>query len=222
MIMLKSAAGFQQIQDYMGSSVVQRNQKLSPLSTTTCASSLNQTTPCLKRASKHSSFLVSCVLPCTASPLQFIFCLGRNVCKRNNREVVSSVFPQTKMNVRRRTVAVSTSVSTPLEATAVSVVVALCCTKTNTTVKKVFQLTDLLQQNIYSSFCHASVKRSLLIQLRSFSAGCDHTVNSVNGIITSPNWPDKYPSKKACTWALATTPGHRIKIVSSPFFLCII
>uniref|UniRef100_A0A7N8WU55 Metalloendopeptidase n=1 Tax=Mastacembelus armatus TaxID=205130 RepID=A0A7N8WU55_9TELE len=34
----------------------------------------------------------------------------------------------------------------------------------------------------------------------------------VSGIITSPNWPDKYPSKKACTWALTTTPGHRIKI----------
>uniref|UniRef100_A0AAR2LKU6 Metalloendopeptidase n=1 Tax=Pygocentrus nattereri TaxID=42514 RepID=A0AAR2LKU6_PYGNA len=43
-------------------------------------------------------------------------------------------------------------------------------------------------------------------------AGCDHTVNSVSGTITSPNWPDKYPSKKACTWALSTTPGHRIKI----------
>lgn len=45
------------------------------------------------------------------------------------------------------------------------------------------------------------------------TAGCDHTVNSVSGTITSPNWPDKYPSKKACTWALTTTPGHRIKIV---------
>lgn len=45
------------------------------------------------------------------------------------------------------------------------------------------------------------------------TAGCDHTVNSVSGTITSPNWPDKYPSKKMCTWALTTTPGHRIKIV---------
>ncbi|KAM9538754.1 bone morphogenetic protein 1-like [Salvelinus alpinus] len=43
-------------------------------------------------------------------------------------------------------------------------------------------------------------------------AGCDHVVSSVLGTITSPNWPDKYPSKKACTWALSTTPGHRIKI----------
>ncbi|XP_076875977.1 bone morphogenetic protein 1b isoform X2 [Brachyhypopomus gauderio] len=43
-------------------------------------------------------------------------------------------------------------------------------------------------------------------------AGCDQVITSVSGIITSPNWPDKYPSKKACTWALTTTPGHRIKL----------
>ncbi|KAF1377489.1 hypothetical protein PFLUV_G00201330 [Perca fluviatilis] len=46
-------------------------------------------------------------------------------------------------------------------------------------------------------------------------AGCDHAVNTVSGTISSPNWPDKYPSKKACTWSLSTTPGHRIKIVFS-------
>ncbi|KAJ8260725.1 hypothetical protein COCON_G00164480 [Conger conger] len=44
-------------------------------------------------------------------------------------------------------------------------------------------------------------------------AGCEHIVNSVSGTITSPNWPDAYPSKKACSWALSTTPGHRIKLV---------
>ncbi|NWT34322.1 BMP1 protein, partial [Cardinalis cardinalis] len=43
-------------------------------------------------------------------------------------------------------------------------------------------------------------------------AGCDHKVTSVSGTITSPNWPDKYPSKKECTWAISTTPGHRIKL----------
>ncbi|KAL0965609.1 hypothetical protein UPYG_G00283510 [Umbra pygmaea] len=43
-------------------------------------------------------------------------------------------------------------------------------------------------------------------------AGCDHVVSSVAGIITSPNWPDKYPSKKTCTWLLSITPGHRIKM----------
>lgn len=57
------------------------------------------------------------------------------------------------------------------------------------------------------------VQRVVLILWCLFPAGCDHTVNSVSGTITSPNWPDKYPSKKACTWALTTTPGHRIKIV---------
>ncbi|CAG5867410.1 unnamed protein product [Menidia menidia] len=44
-------------------------------------------------------------------------------------------------------------------------------------------------------------------------AGCDHVISSASGTISSPNWPDKYPSKKACTWSLSTTPGHRIKLV---------
>ncbi|KAM9793845.1 bone morphogenetic protein 1-like isoform 3-T3 [Syngnathus typhle] len=43
-------------------------------------------------------------------------------------------------------------------------------------------------------------------------AGCDLVVNGASGTISSPNWPDKYPSKKACTWTLSTTPGHRIKL----------
>lgn len=47
---------------------------------------------------------------------------------------------QTKMSALRRMAAASTSVSTPLEATAVSVGAALCCTRTNTTAKKVFHL----------------------------------------------------------------------------------
>lgn len=65
-------------------------------------------------------------------------------------------------------------------------------------------------------FTIGMIQRSVLTQRCLFSAGCDHTVNSVSGTITSPNWPDKYPSKKACTWALSTTPGHRIKIVRAP------
>ncbi|KAK0142000.1 Bone morphogenetic protein 1 [Merluccius polli] len=43
-------------------------------------------------------------------------------------------------------------------------------------------------------------------------AGCDRVVTGVTGVFSSPNWPDTYPSKKACTWTLATVPGHRIKI----------
>ncbi|XP_061731792.1 bone morphogenetic protein 1-like isoform X1 [Nerophis ophidion] len=44
-------------------------------------------------------------------------------------------------------------------------------------------------------------------------AGCDHMISGVSGTISSTNWPEKYPSKKACTWLLSTTPGHRIKLV---------
>ncbi|XP_061782743.1 bone morphogenetic protein 1-like isoform X3 [Nerophis lumbriciformis] len=40
-------------------------------------------------------------------------------------------------------------------------------------------------------------------------AGCDHMINGVSGTISSPNWPEKYPSKKACTWLLSTTPDVR-------------
>ncbi|XP_074419739.1 bone morphogenetic protein 1 isoform X1 [Larus michahellis] len=46
-------------------------------------------------------------------------------------------------------------------------------------------------------------------------AGCDHKVTSISGSITSPNWPDRYPSKKECTWAITTTPGHRVKLTFS-------
>lgn len=48
------------------------------------------------------------------------------------------------------------------------------------------------------------------------TAGCDHKVTSISGTITSPNWPDKYPSKKECTWAVSSTPGHRVKLVRCP------
>lgn len=41
-------------------------------------------------------------------------------------------------------------------------------------------------------------------------------MTSTSGTITSPNWPDKYPSKKECTWAISSTPGHRVKLVRRP------
>eukprot|EP00061_Rhincodon_typus_P018313 g47433.t1 len=43
-------------------------------------------------------------------------------------------------------------------------------------------------------------------------AGCEHKINSVSGTITSPNWPNKYTSRKECTWEITTTPGHRVKL----------
>lgn len=132
------------------------------------------------------------------------------------------LLPKTKTSALRRTAAVSMSVSTPLGATAVSVGVVLCCMRTNTTAKKVFHLRfpanlsllfNIRLLHIMMQSCADSMVCFFCFLLFFFIAGCDHTVNSVNGVITSPNWPDKYPSKKACTWALTTTPGHRVKIV---------
>ncbi|XP_067324813.1 tolloid-like protein 1 isoform X1 [Anolis sagrei] len=48
-------------------------------------------------------------------------------------------------------------------------------------------------------------------------AECEQKIHSPNGIITSPNWPDKYPSRKECTWEISATPGHRIKIIFNEF-----
>ena len=44
--------------------------------------------------------------------------------------------------------------------------------------------------------------------------GCKHEINSPNGEISSPHYPDYYPAKKDCVWIFTTTPGHRIKLVS--------
>ncbi|MBN3281561.1 TLL1 protein, partial [Polyodon spathula] len=48
-------------------------------------------------------------------------------------------------------------------------------------------------------------------------AGCEHKVTSAEGVISSPNWPDKYPSRKECTWELSSTAGHRVKIAFNEF-----
>jgi len=47
------------------------------------------------------------------------------------------------------------------------------------------------------------------------AGGCQHEVTKPAGEVTSPNWPDYYPSRKDCVWHFVTTPGHRIKLVSS-------
>ncbi|XP_072347970.1 tolloid-like protein 2 isoform X2 [Scyliorhinus torazame] len=48
-------------------------------------------------------------------------------------------------------------------------------------------------------------------------AGCEHQISSPEGVIASPNWPDKYPSRKECTWAISATPGHRVKLAFNEF-----
>lgn len=46
-------------------------------------------------------------------------------------------------------------------------------------------------------------------------AGCEHKLSSAEGMMSSPNWPDKYPSRKECIWNISATPGHRVKVVSN-------
>ncbi|CAL1294950.1 unnamed protein product [Larinioides sclopetarius] len=48
---------------------------------------------------------------------------------------------------------------------------------------------------------------------------CVHQVSSTDGVVSSPNFPDHYPSRKECTWKFETTPGHRIKLVFDSFEL---
>uniref|UniRef100_A0AAQ4Q6C7 Metalloendopeptidase n=1 Tax=Gasterosteus aculeatus aculeatus TaxID=481459 RepID=A0AAQ4Q6C7_GASAC len=48
-------------------------------------------------------------------------------------------------------------------------------------------------------------------------AECEHKIHSPSGTLSSPNWPDKYPSRKECTWDITATPGHRVKIAFNEF-----
>lgn len=119
----------QLIPNYMGSSAVPRNQKLSPHSTTTCALSLNQIIRCQRRDLKRNFSQVSVSQA-----------LGAAVCQSSNNTsltAVSSMPFQTKMSAQRKTEAVSMSVSIHSGATAVSAGVALYCMRISTTVKKV-------------------------------------------------------------------------------------
>nr|XP_054599807.1 dorsal-ventral patterning tolloid-like protein 1 [Nothobranchius furzeri] len=48
-------------------------------------------------------------------------------------------------------------------------------------------------------------------------AECEHKIHSPSGTLSSPNWPDKYPSRKECTWDITAMPGHRVKITFNEF-----
>ncbi|GAB0192284.1 tolloid-like protein 2 [Grus japonensis] len=48
-------------------------------------------------------------------------------------------------------------------------------------------------------------------------AGCEHKLSGAEGTMSSPNWPDKYPSRKECTWDISATPGHRVKVTFNEF-----
>lgn len=49
--------------------------------------------------------------------------------------------------------------------------------------------------------------------------GCQHKIKDPEGEISSPNWPDFYPSRKDCVWHFTTTPGHRIRLTFINFEL---
>lgn len=49
--------------------------------------------------------------------------------------------------------------------------------------------------------------------------GCQHEIDAPSGEISSPNWPDFYPSRKDCVWHFTTVNGQRIKIVFQNFEL---
>ncbi|XP_064635870.1 tolloid-like protein 1 [Lineus longissimus] len=49
--------------------------------------------------------------------------------------------------------------------------------------------------------------------------GCQHRITSSQGEITSPNWPDNYPSRKDCVWSFTAADGHRIKLIFNDFQL---
>lgn len=126
--MWRYAVDCQLIQNYTGSSVGQRNQKLLPHSTTTCALSLNQIILCPKKALKRNFSQVSFNESFGASVWQSVNDTPSKLCP---------VFPQTKMSARRKMAAVSMSVSIRLGATAANAGVALYYMRISMTVKKV-------------------------------------------------------------------------------------
>ncbi|KAK1333590.1 hypothetical protein QTO34_005975 [Cnephaeus nilssonii] len=48
-------------------------------------------------------------------------------------------------------------------------------------------------------------------------AGCAHKISSAEGTLASPNWPDKYPSRRECSWNISSTAGHRVKLTFNEF-----
>ncbi|XP_054258423.1 tolloid-like protein 2 [Macrosteles quadrilineatus] len=47
--------------------------------------------------------------------------------------------------------------------------------------------------------------------------GCKYELTAPVGTVSSPNYPDYYPSRKDCVWHFTTTPGHRIKLLFTEF-----
>ena len=69
--------------------------------------------------------------------------------------------------------------------------------------------TQLFQEHYnISLFYHVNVPSVIL-------GGCEFDIDRPIGEVSSPNYPDYYPSRKDCHWQFNTLPGHRIKLVNS-------
>ncbi|RZC35073.1 CUB, FXa inhibition and/or EGF CA domain containing protein, partial [Asbolus verrucosus] len=66
--------------------------------------------------------------------------------------------------------------------------------------------------------CVCSSNFSLQSNNRDCSNGdCRYEISSISGNITSPNYPNDYPTQKNCEWKFITTPGHRINVSFTSF-----
>ncbi|XP_013067334.2 tolloid-like protein 1 isoform X2 [Biomphalaria glabrata] len=71
----------------------------------------------------------------------------------------------------------------------------------------------ICRNNIGSFVCDCPEGFTLNDDLRSCKeAGCHHDIKSHYGVITSPNYPEYYPSRSECVWHFSTAPGHRIRL----------
>nr|XP_039250217.1 bone morphogenetic protein 1-like [Styela clava] len=50
-------------------------------------------------------------------------------------------------------------------------------------------------------------------------AACGGSVTNLDGYITSPNWPNEYPTNKKCVWQIVAPPQHKISIQFEKFEL---
>lgn len=207
MTMLRCVVASRQTQGYMGNSVVQKNQRPSPLNTTTCASSLSQTTQSLKKASKLSSSQVSPSLSVCIFLLECLYiiisCLARCVWKWQSPRSCPSC-PQTKMSARRRMEAASMSVSTPLGATVVSAEVALCCMRTNMTAKKVLSGHRCTETETHRNIDSGSVYSCWLELWRLFLGECLPLAVSEDAQVHTPMCQEQQCSQSLSgVWTLA-------------------
>lgn len=56
--------------------------------------------------------------------------------------------------------------------------------------------------------------KNLYLYIYYVPGGCQYEIDTPEGELNTPQWPDYYPSRKDCVWHFTATPGHRVKLVS--------